>query len=303
MSTRSCPPTPRELAKASNDPRQGRQLIRLMAALSVADGPPSPEQVDLLAEYAKALGVDEPAVRVLRPLAKGHRLRFRIAFMRHAHVRTYLRNTRRILGGIRPMIRAALVARGVLPEDEGLVARFDALEKLPEDTLGHQFFRHCQKEGLRFPGEKGGFPLGAMYHDFSHLLAGYDTSPEGEIKNAAFQAGFTREENDFFVALFALVIHTAGINLAPFPMPKLPGRIARGTLARDWFHALERGAAMKVDLSDGWDFWECVRLPMDVVRERLGVPPLDPDPRPSGEADRCSSKRSCPAARSEAIRS
>jgi hypothetical protein len=270
---------PGELAAALDDPSQARQLIRMMAALAVADGPPSLPQVDLLAAYARALGVKEPAVRVLRPLAKGNLVRFRIAFMRHAHIRTYLRNTRRIMGGVRPMIRGALVARGAIGENTELVARFRALEQLPEDTLGHQFFRHCQKEGLKFPGEKGGFPLGAMYHDFSHLIAGYDTSPEGEIKNAAFQAGFTQEEDDFFVALFALVIHTAGVNLAPFPMPKQPGRIAEGTLAWDWLHALERGAAMKVDLSAGWDFWDYVRLPIDVVRERLGVPPRESAPQ------------------------
>lgn len=273
------PIAPAELAAAIDDPTQARQLIRMMAALAVADGPPSLAQVDLLGAYAKALGVKEPAVRVLRPLAKGNLVRFRVAFMRHAHIRTYLRNTRRIMGGVRPMIRGALVARGAIGENTELVARFRALEQLPEDTLGHQFIRHCQEEGLKFPGEKGGFPLGALYHDFSHLLAGYDTSPEGEIKNAAFQAGFTQEEDDFFVALFALVIHTAGVNLAPFPMPKQPGRIAEGTLAWDWLHALERGAAMKVDLSAGWDFWEDVRLPIDVVRERLGVPPRESAPQ------------------------
>jgi len=273
------PIDPAELAKSLHVPVEARQLIRLMAALCVADGPPSLAQVDLLAAHAMALGVKEPAVQVLRPLAKGNLLRFRIAFMRHAHIRIYLRNTRHILGGVLPMFRGALVAGGVLPEDTELVARFRALQELPEDTLGYEFFRHCTNEGLKLPGEKGGFPLGALYHDFSHLLAGYDTSPEGEIKNAAFQAGFTQEDDDFFVALFALVIHTAGVNLAPFPVPKLPGRIGEGTLAWDWLHALERGAAMKVDLSDGWDFWEVVRLPIDVVRGRLGVVPCQSAPR------------------------
>ena len=34
-------------------------------------------------------------------------------------------------------------------------------------------------------------------------------------------------------------------------------------------------AAMKVDLGDNWDFWKYVELPIEVVRERLGVPPLN----------------------------
>jgi tellurite resistance protein len=267
--------TPEELASHFEDPTQARYLIRLMVAMSLADGPPSKEQVVLLSAFAAALGVEEPSVGVVRHLAKKRLLSFRLAFMRHSHVRTYLRNTYRMLGGVRPMIRAILVARGVARENAELASRFHALERLPEDTLGHQFFRHCTDEGLAFPGEKGGFPVGALFHDFSHVLAGYDTSPEGEMKNAAFQAGFTRDDDDFFTMLFAIVIHTAGINMTPLPMPVLLGRIGQGSLALDVLQALRRGAAMKVDLGDNWDFWDYVDLPIETARERLGVTPLN----------------------------
>ena len=93
------------------------------------------------------------------------------------------------------------------------------------------------------------------------------------MKNAAFQAGFTKDDDDFFTMLFAIVIHTAGVNLAPFPMPVLLGRIGQGSLALDVLHGWQRGAAMKVDLGSDWDFWDYVELPIDVARERLGVPP------------------------------
>ncbi len=43
----------------------------------------------------------------------------------------------------------------------------------------------------------------------------------------------------------------------------------------DVLRALQRGAAMKVDLGDNWDFWDDVELPIDAARERLGVPPLN----------------------------
>jgi hypothetical protein len=172
------------------------------------------------------------------------------------------------------MIGAFLVARGIARENTEVASRFRALAKLPEDTLGHQFFRHCTEAGLPFAGEKGGFPVGALFHDFAHVLGGYDTSPEGEMKNAAFQAGFTQDDDDFFTLLFAIVIHTAGINMTPFEMPVLLGRIGQEGLAMDVFHALQRGAAMRVDLGRDWDFWTYVTLPIDEARERLGVPPL-----------------------------
>lgn len=268
------PIAPAELAMVLDDPAQARQLVRLMVALCLADGPPGEEQIALVEAYARALGVEEPSVGVVAHLARGRVRRFRLAFLRRSHIRAYLRNTHRMLGGVRPMIRGLLVARGVRPESTQEVARYRALADLPEGTLGHAFYHHYTKEGLAFPGQKGGFPVGALFHDFSHVLAGYDTSPEGEMKNAAFQAGFTRHEDAFFTALFAIVIHTAGINLAPFPMPVQPGRIGEGSLARDVLHAWQRGAALKVDLGDGWDFWQDVGLPLEVARERLGVPPL-----------------------------
>jgi hypothetical protein len=264
-----------ELASHCDDPAQARQLIRLMVAISLADGPPSKEQVALISSFAAALKVREPAVKVIGHLARNRLLLFRLSFARHSHVRIYFRNSYRLLGGALPVIKALLRFRGVIGENSGMAARFHALENLPEETLGHHFYRHCKDAGLPFSGEKGGFPPGALYHDFTHVLAGYDTSPEGEMKAAAFQAGFTQHEADFFTALFAIVIHTAGINLAPFPMPVLRGRIGQGSLAVDVLHALQRGASMKVDLANNWDFWKYVELPIEVARERLGVPPLN----------------------------
>lgn len=268
------PITPEELATHVEDRSQARQLVRLMVTMSLADGPPSPEQMSLLLSFSNALDVEEPSVRVIGYLAKGKTLRFKLAFLRHSHIRNYLRNTYRMGGGLRPLVRALLRFRGVIKEDLQTASRYRGLADLPADTLGHQFFRHCDAAGLAFPGEKGGFPIGALYHDFAHVLAGYDTSPEGEMKAAAFQAGFTQDDDDFFTALFAILIHTAGINVAPIRMPILVGRIGQDGLAMEVVHALQRGAAMRTDLGNRWNFWEYVELPIEVVREWLGVPPL-----------------------------
>ena len=263
------------LADHELDSKEARQLIRFMVVMCIADGPPSAQQMQLLESYAEALGVDEPAVGVIAHLAKGRELLFKLSFARRSHVRIYFRNTRRLLGGVLPTVKAILRFDGVLGENREMANRFRALAALPGETLGNQFFHHCRNAELPFSGEQGGFPPGALYHDFTHVLAGYDTTPEGEIKASAFQAGFTQDPNDFFTALFGLIIHTTGINLTPFPMPVEPGRIGQGDLASDMLHALERGAQMKVDLSGDWDFWEDLELPIDRVREKLGVVPME----------------------------
>jgi len=264
--------SPDELAARVPDAAQARQLVRLMVVMSVVDGPPSDSQMSLLARYATALRVDEPAVKVIGHLAKGRLLRFRIAFMRRSHARHYIRNTYRMSGSIWAVVKALLVFRGVLGDSE-TASRYRALDQLPEGSLGHQFFRHCVSARVPFPGEKGGFPEGAIYHDVTHVLTGYDTSPEGEMKNAAFQAGYTHADHDFFTWLFSILLHTTGINLLPFPIEILPGRIGQGSLAMDILGELRRGTEMKVDLGDGWDCWNYLDLPLDIARERLGVAP------------------------------
>jgi hypothetical protein len=84
------PITPAELAGQCDDPAQARQLIRMMVTMSLADGPPSEEQMKLLESFAATLNVDEPAVKVIGHLAKHRLLRFRLAFARRSHLRIYL---------------------------------------------------------------------------------------------------------------------------------------------------------------------------------------------------------------------
>jgi hypothetical protein len=269
------PVTPAELASLCRDRGQALQLIRFMVVACLANGAPNTEQISLVSAYAAALAVEEPALRVIRYLAQGRVWWFRLAFLRRSHLRYYFRNTYRISGGrVLEVIKAVLIFRGVVKEDLRLVSRYRALQQLPEGSLGRQFFDHLTRASLPFPGEHGGLPEGSIYHDFAHVLAGFDTSPEGEMQAAAFQAGFTEGEYDFFTWLFSIVLHTAGIKLVPLPMQFRPGRIGEGSVAMDVLAALERGGQLKADLGNDWHFWNDVELPLEIVRERFGVPPI-----------------------------
>lgn len=268
------PITAAELAADTLDPAEARQLVRLMVVMAMSDGPPAEAQMSLLRGISEALHVEEPAVEVIGHLAKGRVLRFRLAFLRRSHIRAYFRNTR-AMQGVSGLIMGLLRFRGVIGEDAATAFRFQALEQLPEDTFGHHFFRHCVDFGIPFPGQKSGFPVGAVFHDLTHVLSGYDTSPEGELKNAAFQAGYTKGEHDFFTLLIAVVLHATGINLTPFDMGFRPGRMGEGSLAEDMLREVDRGNGVVRDLGDRWDFWESLELPIDVVRERLGIVPVD----------------------------
>ena len=267
------PISPTELGTRVEDHDEALQLVRLMTVVCVADGPPRRDQVSLVADFADALAVEEPAVKVISHLARGQLLRFRLAFLRRSHLRHYFRNTYRMSGGVLPVIKAVLRFRGLLGEDNATVSRFKSLEALPHRTLGYQFYCHCVDAGIAFPGQKEGFPEGAIFHDVTHVLSGYDTSAQGELNNAAFQAGYTRGAHDFFTWLIAMVLHGARINLTPFPMPNIEGLLGEEGLAESMLRELERGSAVNVDLGDAWNFWDYADFPIDDVRERLGISP------------------------------
>jgi ubiquinone biosynthesis protein Coq4 len=106
-----------------------------------------------------------------------------------------------------------------------------------------------------------------VYHDFAHVLAGYDTNPEGEIQQGAFQAG-NRREDGFLFLLFVLVQFHLGVKITPVAEPQ------RGLFdVPRIMRAVERGAACKVDLTDNWNFWDVVNVPLEQLRTQYGIAP------------------------------
>src|SRR6185369_17332814 len=103
--------------------------------------------------------------------------------------------------------------RGLM-EEPALAARYRAWEKLPEGTLGRGLIDFYNQHGFTVPGERGGLPEAGLYHDFSHLLGGYTTEPDGEMEVGSFISGFKRERS-FYVVLFVALIFSAGVNMRP----------------------------------------------------------------------------------------
>ena len=265
------PIEPAELAVKFTEQALSEQLVRGMVVMSLAEGPSTTAQVEKIKKFAKALKVDEPAVKVIYDLAEENILIFRLDFFRRSHLKDYISNQYKSHGGLLGIAKGILGLKGLV-EDQELAQGFYNLEKLPEDTFGYALFNQYKDNWFSFPGEKGGCHLGAMFHDCGHVLGGYDTSPEGELQAAAFQSGFRKNKDAFFTFLFAVLIHTAGINVAPMEMPKLLGRIGQEGLMEKILNALKRGNAMNTDIGDNWDFWPFVELPLEEVRSRLGVP-------------------------------
>ncbi len=265
------PITAEELAQGYQDPALRHQLVQGMIVASIANGVPSPEQFAVVQRFAQSLAVQAPEVETIRRLAERQMLLFRLDFYRHSHLPRMATDEVRDHGGLLGLVKALLGQRGYL-EDKAVAAPYLALEQLPEGTLGRVFFQHCRSHGFAFPGEPGGFPESAIYHDFTHVLSGYGVDAAGEVQVGGFQAGYMRK-NTAYMALFVLLTFTSGVNMTPLPQQHSVGILGQEDLADKFLHAVERGSRVNTDLSDRWDFWPLVRRPIAEVRESLGITP------------------------------
>jgi hypothetical protein len=263
--------TPAELAAGfpAGDIRQ--QFTNGMLVMALGDGPPSRESVATVAAFAKALGISEPVLADLQLIADGHMLLAKLDFLRRGHIKDIMQDELQQKGPL-AFAKSVLRMRGVA-EDPALAARYRAWEKLPEGTLGRGLVDFYNLHGFSVPGERGGFPEAGLYHDFCHLLGGYSTEPEGEVQVASFTAGF-KKERPFYVALFAVMIFSSGVQMRPTNDDFVTvGLLGKPGMAELMLAAIERGTKVNTDLTDKWDYWAWIETPIDEVREKLNILP------------------------------
>ncbi len=265
------PIAPDELAAGFQDTDLRRQFVNGMLVVALADGVPSRETVAKVEELAGALGVRTPELTDLRRLAEQHMLVFKLDFLRRSQVADIMKDQLEQKGPL-GLAKSVLTMRGLM-EDPALAARYRAWDKLPADTLGHSLIAFYRKNGFSLPGERKGFPEAGLYHDLCHVLGDYGTDPEGEVQVAAFTAGF-KQTRPFYVVLFAVLIFSTGVNMRPSNEDfTTTGVLGKPGVAERMFAAIERGAQVNLDLSDKWDYWAYVGLPLDEVRRRLNIVP------------------------------
>jgi len=261
------PIAPAELAHALTDRQIRHQLVHGLIVVSLIDGKANAQETDLVERFAQALEVDAPEVRDLRYVLKGEMLRLRLDLARRFWLREKVKEIWN-KEGIRGMYK---FVRGMIGkyEDAALAARYQALEHYPAGSLGRAYWEYCRKNGFALPGEKGGAAEPILFHDCAHILSGYGTDPEGEVQIACFSAGFQRRDPWAFVFFVLLQFHV-GIRMTPI------------TRARTGFFdpvkamiAIRRGAAMTVDLNNGWDYWPVMGEQVEELRRRYNILPVE----------------------------
>jgi len=258
---------PAELARAFPDPQLRQQLVQGLIVMSLIDGNPNARETELVEQFAQALEVSALEVKDLRHVLNGEMFQLRLDLVRRFWLRDKVKeiwNT----AGIRGLYK---FMRGMIGknEDSALAVRYQALEHYPAGSLGRAYWEYCRVNGFALPGEKGGAAEPILFHDCAHVLSGYGTDPEGEVQIACFSAGFQRRDPWLFVFFVLLQFHV-GIRMTPI------------TKARTGFFdpakaliAIRRGAAMNVDLNDGWDYWPVMGEQVEELRRRYSILPAE----------------------------
>jgi tellurite resistance protein len=260
------PIAPSQISEIITAPHQRKYLLQMAMVMAMVDGEIKPHQQKILRLLAQAFCVDEQSLRVMHKAANEHKLLVQFDMIRRLMgkfggvVDRYARGT-----GIKKTVFPLLCNGG---EDYEVAWRYRQLGLLPAGTLGRTYWEYCIQRHFSFPGESCGLPERMVFHDFSHVLSGYDTDPEGEIQQGAFQAGFIHEDGLMFLLFVILNFHLE-IEIAPVANARV--RLFEISLL---MQALQRGAACKVDLSKNWNFWEVVEVPVRDLRDRYGIPYL-----------------------------
>jgi hypothetical protein len=252
------PITPGDLAAGVAAPEARTHVLQACMLMSLADQNVTAEEYAALEAFRRALAVDEARMPVMQDLAKGRLFQARMHF--RASSRAAIRSQLNDTGAA-----SALRMMGLLPADRALVERCRALAALPDGTLGREYCRYRERNGFPWPGEKGGVVMGALHHDLTHVLTGYDTDPIGEIQIGSFTAGMKRVDPFVFLIFVMLEFHV-GLAVRPFSEPT-PGHYD-AALA---FRAHQAGTRCARDLTDQWDVWPEMARPVEDLRVELHI--------------------------------
>lgn len=260
------------VARATREERL--HAVHLMVVLEFVEHPLDTRVAVPLEEYAHGLGVSHRLLHDARSLARGHFSWMYLDLQRHSW---YEEETIKesVRGRWEELIRSKLAYTGVVA-DRVIADKWRALRECPEGSWGKAVADFYDRHGFPFPGERLGiYELGAR-HDWIHVLAGYETTPEGELDVFAFIAASMQDERGLVLLAITLGIfqngsihHVAGkrVEIARADTLADDGAVAR------WVEAFRRGNLATTDVMGTVRLFEHKNDPLDDARERFGVVP------------------------------
>lgn len=259
--------SPEELAEALTDERERQRAITFLTLPAYSEAEICAPRLARIERFASALGVETDALRDLQRIRDGQMFRLKLDFLRKMMAAGFFPE-----GNLVTKLGAAIQLLKEQRGDASVAKRFQALEHLPEGTLGRAYFDFYRLRGYSLPGEKGCIPEAFItVHDSSHILGGFNTDQAGEIGVAAFQAGYV-ERHPYEVLLDGLAAFQLDIMLdPPLGVPSSRGLLDPHLL----MVGLERGMKMPRDLMRDWDYGSDFERPVETLRAEFGIDGAD----------------------------
>jgi uncharacterized tellurite resistance protein B-like protein len=257
----------RDVAAEGVGSTEREHIIQAMLLMALMDGDGTDAEATLIDATALALGVDEPRTKNLRQLASGQIASMRLSLMRRGYFRDELMRTAKE-EGVAGLYRTFGPIVG-LADDPERARRFNDLGKLPNGTLGRSYWEFIVQNGFGFPGEHKAVAERGLWHDMTHVLGGYPTTPDGESNVVAFIAGYRKDDPFFWLFTVALQFQV-GLKISPFS-PGLRDQLD----PTQWVLHHARGALVNRDLSEGWDIWSDIERPLEELRASFNILPVE----------------------------
>jgi len=255
-------------------PDLAKQAVMLMALLEYTAHPLRREVADAVRAAARRLDVRVALVDDAPELARQH---FHLVYMDLERQSWYTEETVRqsLRGRAIELLRSKLAYEGVVPS-RAIARRWTGLRRCAAGTWGRAVADFYEAHGFPFPGQRHGiYELGAR-HDWVHVLADYETHPEGEIDVFGFIAASMVDEHGLVLLAFTLSLFQNGsvdrVDGKPIAAARSDTLSEPGAVAR-FVEALARGRACSVDVMGSLDLFAYKDVPLDEVRRRFGVAP------------------------------
>lgn len=261
--------TPDDLRALLGDRDVAAEAVKYLAIMALVDGVLDEAKIARVLEYSRALDVEADYLTELVEAASGH-MSWVIADMTRKNFDSVISRSSE---GLDPA--AWIMPYGGDKADPALVARYEALGRLPDNTFGKALWEFDKTNGYSFPGDPGALNAAfATPHDSTHVISGYDTSYRGEILVSTFTAGMH--------PINPMAGHILPVIFNGHLGVKFNDVAAAGTGGLDpqeFWHAWGRGRDMPVDLfAPDWNVWGWVERDLDKLRRDWNVtPPGRPD--------------------------
>ncbi len=255
---------PADLVAILKNREVAAEAVKYLAIMAMVDGTLDAGKLKRVLEYSRALDIEADYLTDLVEAASGH-LAWATADMWRKNFDSIIsRSSEGLDPGI--WIRPYEGANA----DPALVARYEALGRLPQNTFGKALWDFDKKNGYPFPGDPAA--LNAAFgtaHDSTHVISGYDTSARGELLVSTFTAGMHPINPMSGHILPVIFFFHFGEQLNDV------GHAGKGGLDPDEFwHAWARGEAMTVDIFDPkWNLWDWIERDLEELRRDWNVAP------------------------------